>query len=82
MRILGKCSICGGNVMVSEHYETLLVPTCQRCGATKRSHLPVIAMDSPALSKSRLCEETKRELFEIYAESLDLPELKDVVRWS
>ena len=45
--IVGTCSCCGGPVCVPTAYHSVIppVPTCQRCGATKRqSYGPVIDM--------------------------------------
>lgn len=46
--IIGTCSRCGGRVGVPRIWSAVIppVPTCQRCGATRRdSHGPVIDMD-------------------------------------
>ncbi len=46
--IVGKCSICGGNVITGKGRFSSS-PTCQMCGATKSGRkqpsLPVIPMD-------------------------------------
>jgi len=48
IRIIGRCSICGGNVVAPTGYLSTLppVPTCQSCGATaSRPELPVVPME-------------------------------------
>lgn len=46
MRILGKCSICGGQVTVPSSWLGILppTPTCQSCGAEAENPGPVIPM--------------------------------------
>lgn len=36
IRIIGRCSICGGNVTLPTFFASIVppVPTCQSCGAT------------------------------------------------
>lgn len=48
-RAIGRCSHCGGDVVVPLVWHGINppVPTCTRCGATKRNDLPVIDMDPP-----------------------------------
>jgi hypothetical protein len=48
-KIVGRCSICGGNVTLPDVWMGIHppVPTCQSCGATKKSDLPVIPMTPP-----------------------------------
>lgn len=45
-RIIGQCSICGGNVVVPTVCWSVNppVPICESCGAVKRNELPVIPM--------------------------------------
>lgn len=52
--IIGKCSNCGGNVSVPEVYHSVVppVPTCDHCGAKKKSDLPTIEMENPKTNKN------------------------------
>ena len=45
--VLGTCSLCGGPVTIPRTFHSVSapVPTCKRCGATKRGHGPVIDME-------------------------------------
>ena len=48
IRIVGRCSICGGNVTLPTYFASIIppVPTCQSCGATAaRPELPVVPME-------------------------------------
>lgn len=41
-KIIGKCSLCGGNVLVTE---VSSIPTCETCGAKKKTdNTPVVEM--------------------------------------
>lgn len=41
-KVIGKCSLCGGDVVVSE---IQTIPTCESCGAKKKSdNTPVVEM--------------------------------------
>jgi hypothetical protein len=44
--IIGKCSICGGNVTVPSVYHSITppVPTCDSCGAIGKDEGKVIQM--------------------------------------
>lgn len=45
--LIGKCSICGGDVTVPKiHYSVIdPKPTCKKCGAVKANDMPVIKME-------------------------------------
>lgn len=45
-RIIGKCSLCGGDVTLPEVWMGVKppVPTCEKCGAVEDSNKPVIPM--------------------------------------
>lgn len=45
--IVGKCSKCGGDVVVPKHWMGIYtpVPLCMKCGAIKKNHLPIIKME-------------------------------------
>lgn len=47
-KVIGRCSICNGNVVVPDVWMGVIppTPTCSSCGATKsiNDHLPVIEM--------------------------------------
>ena len=44
--IIGTCSLCGGNVIRDDSWLSVKdhLPTCEKCGATKKLALPVIEM--------------------------------------
>lgn len=46
VKIIGQCSICGGNVVVPVVWWSVVPPQpyCVNCGATKRDDRPVIPM--------------------------------------
>lgn len=52
MKIIGKCSICGGNVIVPEFWHGIYppIPKCDSCHAVKEDNLPIIPM-RPATPK-------------------------------
>lgn len=54
IQILGRCSICGGNVTVPFMWHGIYppVPTCNSCGAVKKNTTPVIDM-TPTKEPSR-----------------------------
>lgn len=43
---IGTCSLCGGRVVVDSVHMSVVppTPTCERCGAVKAEHGPVIDM--------------------------------------
>lgn len=47
--IVGRCSNCGGSVTVPDIWLGTYppTPTCDQCGATKKSDKPVVDMDPP-----------------------------------
>lgn len=47
MQIIGKCSICGGNVEVPPSGLSTVpsIPTCTSCGAKKKNDKPIIEME-------------------------------------
>lgn len=70
--IIGKCSICGGRVSVPDSFLSTIppTPTCESCGATARSNLPIIPMkpndwkkeerpDYPVYQKSKRSEDVE-----------------------
>lgn len=65
-RIIGRCSLCGGNVTLPETWAGTQPPTpgCMNCGAVKRNDLPVIDMVPrptkipPAVDLSKLKDNT------------------------
>lgn len=55
-RVVGKCSICGGEVVVpvAFHSTEAPVPSCRKCGAVAHTtaDLPVIPMKPGSLSRN------------------------------
>lgn len=49
MRVIGTCSLCGGQVCVPTMWGAIIppTPTCQQCGAVAASHGPLIPMRQP-----------------------------------
>lgn len=47
--IVGQCNLCGGRVVTPSVWLGIYppVPTCQSCGATEKSSLPVLDMERP-----------------------------------
>lgn len=47
--IIGKCSLCGGDVSTPQHWASVLpaFPTCTKCGAVADTQQPVIKMQRP-----------------------------------
>ncbi len=47
VRVIGRCSVCGGRVVLPTNWLGIHPPLayCEQCGATERSRLPVIPMD-------------------------------------
>jgi len=46
MSVIGACSLCGGSVVMPDHWLSVRppVPSCERCHAVRASVLPVIPM--------------------------------------
>lgn len=60
--IIGTCSICGGTVSVPTvfHSVTPPVPTCESCGAQKKSTLPVVEMENDIKENRKFLTETNK----------------------
>ena len=45
-RVVGRCSICGGEVVIPTVFWSVVqpIPTCKSCGAVMRNQGPVIPM--------------------------------------
>lgn len=52
-RTIGKCSLCGGNVIVEVFDGIPSKPQCSLCGATKRTdNLPTIQMTHETMKET------------------------------
>lgn len=85
-KIIGKCSLCNGNVVIPELWFGVQPPiaTCQTCGGVEKNKLPVIDMIKPnqedfSKKQSNLFEDLNfdKRTFEKYAK--DLNKYKDVL---
>jgi len=45
--VIGKCSKCGGRVVVPREWMGTQppIPVCRSCGAKKKSNLPIVEME-------------------------------------
>lgn len=46
-KIIGKCSLCGGNVREEKDFTYSPKASCSTCGAIRKPNVPVIEMESP-----------------------------------
>ena len=58
MVVIGRCSICGGNVEIPDVWYGVDPPkgTCRSCGAVKRDDLPVVNMEPRGSRYTVICK--------------------------
>lgn len=63
-KVIGSCSICGGNVVVPTSWYGVYPPepTCETCGAVKKRSLPVVEMEQPDRSWVKEFEKLRRHM--------------------
>ena len=63
--IIGRCSLCTGNVIVPEAWYGITIPalkpTCTQCGAQAQEQVPLIMMEQPRKATWGQCLRQKQK---------------------